>query len=327
MQEEFNIFDILSKDNKELSHSSMIKFLLQESPFFANGLIQMNESELDIHLEFRLDKERADIVIFVKNKVIIIENKFKCLPHIDQLESYSKKLEKKFQGKKILKFLLYFEKGSDFIIPSGWEKITYADVLELINEYLKINDNLNPEKKTLLKHYGSSLKKYIDKYDDLKNVDSNSLREIFLNPERGNNKFWLHLIFHELAYHFDYYTWVGSGITYEPLINFHYPKWKFDNYEFVIQLNGRNLKYYAHLREVKNKEEVINEEVSRLEKFGFIKSESGKFKRKIASKSTTAYIYQEDIIDVIEAQNKKATLNNIKEAIENLIIKIENCRS
>lgn len=326
----FNIFEILSKDDKELSHSSMVKFLFEESSFFTEKLINVNNEGLDIRLEYKLDKRlRLDIIIFVDNKVIAIENKFKCLPQIRQLESYSKKLKEKFQDR-VIKYLLYFEKGKDFNLPSDWIKITYEDLQRLTDEYLE-RKGIDKDIEVLIRHYSKSLSNYIQKYKELKNPNSNLLREIFVNPQNGNNRFWLRLIFHELGLLFDeekFKTWIGSGSTYKPLINIHNPKWDFKSekgFEFVIQLNGKNLKYYSHLSGLENKQEILLNEKERLTERGFVKSKSGKFKEKIKERSNTSYIYQEDIIEVIESKGKKVTLDNIKISIEELIEKIENC--
>lgn len=325
----FNIFEILSKDDKELSHSSMIKFLISESDFFSENLIQQNNKNLKICLEYKLDKKlRVDILVCTENKIIAIENKFKCLPQIEQLNSYSQKLNELFPNKEIAKYLLYFEKGNNFNIPNDWNKITYEDIYHLIEEYLK-KEKILVDKEVLIRHYSESLKNYISRYKELKNPNSNLLKEVFENPQNHNNRFWLHLIFHELASLFDkekYSTWVGSGGTYKPLINVHNPDWNYysdKGYEFVIQLNGRNLKYYAHLKGLNNKQEIVDIEKERLISNGFKKAKSGKFKGKLSDKSNTSYIYQEDVIEVIETEGEIITLENLKRAIENLIKKIK----
>ena len=116
-----------------------------------------------------------------------------------------------------------------------------------------------------------------------------------------------------------------------PLMNVHLPEWNFyssksKGYELVIQLNGRNLKYYAHLEGLKNKQEIIDEEVNRLKNARFQSSVSGKFKGKIRDKSNTAYIYQEDVIELINSKKEKVTLESLKRAIEDLILRIKSCR-
>lgn len=329
-QKQFNIFEILSKDDKELSHSSMIKFLLHQDRLFANNLIGQENDNLDIHLEYKLDKKlRLDIIVFNGNEIVAIENKFKTLPQIEQLNLYTQKLSEKFKGRQVKKYLLYFEKGNDFNLPDDWEKITYEDVYQLIQTYLE-NSKIENDKEVLLKHYSNSLKEYINRYKELKNPNSNYLREIFINTKHQNNRFWLHLIFHELASLFskdNFRTWVGSGSTYKPLINIHVPKWDFyseGGYEFVVQLNGRSLKYYAHLKGLPNKQQVIDEEKKRLDSNGFIKSDSGKFKGILSANSDTSYVYQEDLIKVIESNGSLVSLVTIKDAIEKLIKKIEN---
>ena len=340
MNAPFNIFEILSKDDKELSHSSFIKFLLdQEDGFFLEKFFGIKEKPSDIILEHSLSIEREneknkklrlDILLQFPNKTIAIENKFKCLPTVKQLEDYTTALDDNAE-----KYLLYFADGKDFKKPADWKSITYSRISQLIDEYLnQFEGKLNPEKEIFITHYNKSLKKYIQKYISLKDANQNELKKIFNQPnpkdESKNNKFWLHLMFHELAASFDaegYRTWVGRGGSYKPLMNVHHNEWTFKNeesieYEFVIQLNGRNLKYYAHLKGIKNKQTIVNDEIERLKNNGFTETKSRKFKGKVSDKSNTCYIYQEDILHVLEEAGKTITLSNLHNAIESFKTRI-----
>ena len=332
MNDSFNIFEILSKDDKELSHSSVIKFLIEEEDgFFLEKLFGQKDEKFSADLEVSLDrKNRIDILLKSDKKVIAIENKFKCLPNVWQLESYSSVLKDKYAEKKLEKFLIYFNKGSDFNLPDDWNTISYSELYDLIIIYLRDKEDLHIEKKVLIDHYAASLKKYIDKYNQLKNINLDILKDIFQPLQ--NNKFWLLLMFHELAFLFDtdkFKTWVGSGYSYSPFINIHPPEWKHkvgdESHEFVIQLNGNNLKYYVHLDKVKEKQELVNQQIQLLQDGNFKTSTSGKFKGKISTKrNKTCFIYQEDILDVLSKSEKKVTLANIHLAIYDLIKRVNN---
>ena len=330
----FNIFKVLNKDNKELIHSAFLKFLLEEDNSLIEELLGIkldkSEEKIKINLEHKIGNQRFDIFIKNGNNIIVIENKFKSLPYLKQLEEYSTVLDKKFSGKTINKYLLYFAKGNDFNLPNDWKVITYNDLVKLISDFLEKND-LAIEKIIFIEHYLSILRSYIEQYEKIKK--SEGLSEIFKNPKDKDNGFWLKLVFFELAAMFPfpkYTTFVSKGNSYKPFINIHIPKWNHikgdkDNktgHEFVIQLNGTNLKYYAHLWYHSDREEFINKKVKILKDNKFKTTTSGHYKNKPNPKHKTGYIYQENIINVLEDNNKKITLHNIKGAIDDLINKI-----
>ena len=345
MNDSFNIFEILSKDDKELSHSSFIKFLLdQEDGFFLEQLFGVKEKPSDIILEHSLilkrEKEknkklRLDILLKFHNKTIAIENKFKCLPTVKQLENYTKALSDNTD-----KYLFYFAEGNDFKLPADWKTITYQKFYNLIIEYLEWLKSVDitedskrqilNEKIIFIQHYKHSLKIYIDRYHALKESDENQLLRIFTKPQNRKEeiqyKFWLKLMYHELALLLnkeELNAWVDSGSTYLPVINVPVPEWKSiingNSYEFVIQLNGSKLKFYAHLNNLNytEKEEVFHQVTQKLQKEKFGKS--GTFKKSFNRENKTCYIYQEDILDVLKKQGTPITLDNIKRYILDFI--------
>lgn len=329
MNKTFNIFEVLSKHDKELSHSAFIRFLLdQEDGFFLEKLFGEKGKKYKICLEVKLKKaNRIDILLESDTDIIAIENKFKYLPSVVQLNNYTIALNEKFPGRQIKKIVFYFSEGSNFSLPDDWSSITYSDLYDHIIEYLKSSKNICCDKRILIEHYSRSLEYYIDKYKHLKDPKRNILKDHF--SKNKENKFWLTLMFHELAHHFkslDYETWVGAGGTYMPVMNIHLDAWKSEingtPYEFVIQLNGKNLKYYAHLKGIENKQSVIEQEIQRLKNAGFQERPSGKFKNKVSIKSNTCYIYQEDLLTVMEQNNDLVSLENIQLTIQELISKI-----
>ncbi len=327
MFDQFNIFEILFKDDKELAHSAFLKFLFELDPYFYQELLAI-EPLLNpkITLEKRMTKKcRLDIHVESSDQIIVIENKFKCLPSRIQLEEYSEIMNKRYSGKKIVKYLLYFDEGTNFKMPPDWLPLTYAKMEESIRSFINLNIDLQYDKKVFIDHYLNSLSKYTRQYNEIKN---GYCLEKYFNGRDKNASFWLNIIFHELASKFNdkYRPWVGSGSTYTPLLNIHPQEWHYDNQEkveFVIQLNGRKLKYYAHLDKVDDKEFRVTQEINRLNNNNFTTTETGKFKGRIKTTSKTCYIYQEDIVEVIKSQNKSITIETLKEAIYNLMYRVK----
>jgi hypothetical protein len=90
---EFNYFKILSKDDKELIHSSVIRYLLQENVFFKENIFNIFKEEIDpeqIYLEKSYRWNRIDIEAHsIDNEsILVIENKFKSFPYKEQLVKY-----------------------------------------------------------------------------------------------------------------------------------------------------------------------------------------------------------------------------------------------
>lgn len=160
----FNIFHILSAGDKELVHSSMLKFLIEESSSFREKFLVDEYPELYIKLEIsdtvsdnnRNKRLRFDLLGYDKPKdgklLFAIENKFKATPSVHQLELYDRyfaeqkvlknknpslKTAKQTPPKVILaenfkKYLLVFSEGQ---IPSDVRKYCEDPSTEWVTRY------------------------------------------------------------------------------------------------------------------------------------------------------------------------------------------------
>ncbi len=186
----FNIFNILAAADKELVHSSMIKFLLENKHlncFFPKLKQPLGEIGIEILGKVKEGEKpkllRFDIVGYSKEtpkKIeFIIENKFKSTPTVDQLKLYDNFLNKTSQS--ALKYLMVF---SNEQIPNdvklhcdynNWEIVKYFSfdendtkslVSTLENDTLennKINIITNPKIKDFIDYYISYLSSYKDR--------------------------------------------------------------------------------------------------------------------------------------------------------------------
>jgi hypothetical protein len=196
-----NVFEILSVADKELVHSSMIKFLIESSPAL-NSFLLLAENErakcdLEVSDRFGKKKLRFDIVINrpsatepLKEPMVVIENKFKATPTVKQLSLYDDYLNSKFSTgkdmpKKVLLVFAYEQIPSDvdnYCIEFGWEKKSY---FSLVNDktdlfsFLDLNSGhfsySNTSQQLLfsnylgyLKSYKKSIQKLVDGEDHLK---------------------------------------------------------------------------------------------------------------------------------------------------------------
>ena len=331
MNDNFNIFDVLSKDNKELIHSAFLAFLFkEEGHWFVKRLLRVAiDDKWKVRTEEKFGKrQRIDIILDSSKHVIIIENKFKSLPNRKQLEGYSEILEKKYPQKDFSKFLIYFARKADFELPEGWQALTYADVVAAIQEYMVWKKDLEDEKAMFLRHYVESVNSYIQKYQSLKDNPKEFYALFDHSNNNPNRKFWIQLMFHELKgylkkrYQLD--SKVNAGGVYFPSIDVYEPeaKWKRGDYGFFIQLDSHKLKYYAYFEKngKVDRQSVVDAEKEKLQSSGFVVSKSGKYKNKLSNNKNSGFIYQEDMLQ--ELPKEKFTIEEIATYINDFRNKI-----
>lgn len=257
---DFNIFTILEKDNKELIHSSFIKFLIEEDEKF---FLEFLEIELIENAKVTLEKSykypnkgktknnrsRFDIEIKNEERIIIIENKFKSFPNEKQLIEYNKSLNFNYNSHKIEKILLCFDKNIFKTNIKEWIIKDYKDLVLYLEKYIASIKDI--EKKIFVSHYYLFLKNYTEKYQ----LILKSANNIFSNQKDNENKFWIKLFYSNLEIQLsDYFAnknlnvnvYIASGNTSIPLINIVPIKWKIDNVELLIQIQNGEFKFYAH---------------------------------------------------------------------------------
>jgi len=180
----FNVFHILSAGDKELVHSSMLKFLIEEYPIFRKEFLG-EEFEHNIELYIKLEhsdniKEETDDENKVKPKnkrlrfdllgydkpengklLFAIENKFKATPTVHQLMLYDKYFNKqkvldvikpsqkasKPSSKKVIlaeNFKKYLIVFSEEQIPSDVKEYCEKENWE-IRSYFQLNDKSSIE--------------------------------------------------------------------------------------------------------------------------------------------------------------------------------------
>lgn len=259
----FNIFKVLEKDDKELIHSSFLRFLLTENDTIYRRFLKI------AHIEFskpilektynipngnkegkKKDRKRIDIEVtsLDKEHILVIENKFKSFPYEQQLSSYNNLYNIQHKDKQKHKFLLCFDK-SLVSFTTDWVVFDYNDLLSFIKE--NYFDNKDTVKSLFIKQYHEFLSAYYEKY---KLLTSNS-KSLFQKPYDNENKFWLRLIYSALhlelikyfktkniSVRFD----LNPGSTSVPLLNIIPENWKVNGKELLIQFQGDDLKFYSH---------------------------------------------------------------------------------
>lgn len=136
----------------------------------------------------------------------------------------------------------------------------------------------NSDKKIFILHYLNFLEDYYDEYQKL---DKTSVKYL-LNQDNKESKFWVKLIYTNLALRFEKYfskneieanIVANPGNTSIPLLNIIPNHWKIDNKELLIQIQNGKFKFYAHTgdKDFLNKirqfsQEHINNEFAKIKK-------------------------------------------------------------
>lgn len=313
----FNFFTVLSKDDKELIHSSFIGFLLTDeltSEFVLTKLFpafdtQLNRTSVNPEKVYsyqvpgengksKSKRIRLDIEAHSADgqTILLIENKFKSFPHEEQLNLYDERFREYYPDKTIVKYLLCFDKT---IIPfsdrrTDWNYISYRDVLYVMQSLLA-TIQLEPDKKTFIHHYIDFLKPFLVDYEKVKG----NCGYLFFDGKNEENKFWIRHInaiarmklekyFSEkgVLVHFS----VNPGNTSVPLLDIYPQHWnRLGSVSILIQVQDDSLKYYYH----SNNHTEFNKLLLDVQNGLF--NPTGKFNKQNANRGKTNFIYSEKL--------------------------------
>lgn len=339
--EKFNFFTILSKDDKELIHSSFLRFLLTDeftSDFVLNELFPEFNASLNLvsvdlekvysyqvmgeHGRPKTKRIRLDIEAQSEDgqTILLIENKFKTFPHEEQLNLYDERFRVNYPNKTIVKYLLCFDKTIIPFIRTDWQFISYQEVLEVVQS-LVATISLEPDKKTFIQHYIDFLQPYLIEYVKLKD----NCGYLFFDGKKDENKFWIRHInaiarlkleryFSEkgVLVHFS----VNPGNTSVPLLDIYPQHWNKDEHvTILIQVQDNCLKYYYHSNEHTEFNKLL------LDVQNGIFDLTGKLNKQNANRGKTNFIYMEKLEKSI--QNSKFDVDDFVNRIISFFEKID----
>lgn len=163
-----NIFSALAVQRKEIRHSNFIGYLLDPNETHQlNDLVLrralrdiFNESKNNLrsifdaddvdysNVEIRREWRNIDILIILKEDVVVIENKVDSVDHSNQLDKYKKIADKSFNGKKIhFVYLTPFgESPQEEASSENYINYSYEKISKIIESILKLYRNSMSEK-------------------------------------------------------------------------------------------------------------------------------------------------------------------------------------
>lgn len=151
---------ILSKDNKSLTSN-------QKNEFISDFLNIQNFQVLETITEY----EKIDVLIKSENRIICIENKLKSSQHSNQLDRYTKSIQKKYgEINTCFFFLTLIDEDSN---DSNWKNVSYNKLLNSLQK-LKIEKNTDGliliEYIKTLENFSTIINEFLEKPSDFINV-------------------------------------------------------------------------------------------------------------------------------------------------------------
>ncbi|NTV22484.1 MAG: PD-(D/E)XK nuclease family protein [Candidatus Yonathbacteria bacterium] len=131
-----------SLGSKELFHSNFLAWFVEEYPVSASHVLNTFCIEDDIPrdiINVARERKNKDLTIyFSDNSSLIVENKVKSIPSLEQLSRYSKDC-KGMPGK--TSFLLLSLMRPLFVLPKPWQYMNYGDLSNLIEKEIVYIEN------------------------------------------------------------------------------------------------------------------------------------------------------------------------------------------
>lgn len=138
---EVNLIEHLSGGNHELFHSNFLAYIAQVYPDFFKEIISIDDTVSEALKCFNpsdckvlRERQHFDFAIADKDSeryLLVLENKMKSLPDMDQLESYKEKAEAD------CRILLTMIKVPDEELTPGWIQLSYSELADRMENALK----------------------------------------------------------------------------------------------------------------------------------------------------------------------------------------------
>lgn len=230
----------MSLASKELFHSNFLYWLwISDAKAFLKLLDNLSDcedfSKMDPkQIEVKREYQHFDLCVVEKgnphNVLLLIENKVKSIPYIEQLEQYTAQLndfseksynklsrkvkaqtsyDKNKQYKKVLLTLMQNIPDEEKIKQDGWSIKNYEHLVTSIKSYSKHTTNINEDEKLFIKYY----QEFIEQLNSLVQGWSDTFKignSVLLNENlyKVANELRLHDLYGKL-----YYSWIACELN------------------------------------------------------------------------------------------------------------------
>ncbi len=347
----FNIFSILRKSNDEVNlHSKFLYELLNPNGSHKQGniFLKLFLKEININLpisDVAIFKEKfnIDILIELRPKIIIIENKIDTQDHSNQLSSYIKKVKNrgyKDENIYLLYLTLFGEKPNEKDMQKRVINISYSKniknwinscikevatipiIRETLVQYLNLINQLT--KQSQHKDFILEVKDFLLKNNNLKTALNMEASIIEAKIEVQLN-FWKELIANlEPYYKFEFSNYNGDK-TIQRSVNKYYKKQKNRKeygYEYLVDNNlyffielKNNIYYGFYFLE---EEKILETQRKKLDKIK-IDWEDGNYWKYSDKRLNFEKFNTKNVLDLLDEKQRKKDIKLISDEIINLI--------
>ena len=167
-----SLFEFLGVADQERIHTQTLAWILnpEHSPLNLEDYCKIFAKFFDIKIEQKVDVHSVvtelaniDLLITTKDKVIVLENKFKSKQSAGQLKRYEEYVEKESEYKEKKKKYFFLALSGEKSATPNWNNKNYSDVLDALTEiknypyvtdYISLINNLVKAKKFFIENAG-----------------------------------------------------------------------------------------------------------------------------------------------------------------------------
>lgn len=244
---------VMSLGNKELFHSNFLAWCLGQNGEAWDELRKLFFFEPGMKVE--REKKNFDLLLSGENRCVVVENKFKSLPSIRQLEDYSKKIDGEFPGKKIYKLLLAPEAilKQARKLPKDWKKVSFEQVIACMNRPAqgdKIVKKYCEFVEILLEEIERVTARFTPKAEVFEILDERAA--VYQDLRVGDlfEKLWASVLWGKIGWSSDCERDPNNRVDYtrgHSLLNFLVYHEKVDGFSYGLQIQAKKLKFVVIL--------------------------------------------------------------------------------
>ncbi len=124
-----------SLGSKELFHSNVWAYLIQQDPIFFTAFKEDNKEKI---INIYREHLHMDLIVQTKSFVYVIENKTKSLPNKNQLDKYKTLIEQKY-GDNYYLILTGLSEKESIPLPKEWHYLNYSTISDRIIHIIENN--------------------------------------------------------------------------------------------------------------------------------------------------------------------------------------------
>jgi len=181
--------------SKELFHSNFLAWVFGQYPTTLNALLSpagLDQVQGGEGLDITREEQNLDLVVRIgDDRMLVIENKLKSLPELDQLDRYVKKGNKLGQGRGRIEYVLLTLSAKDYVNHDAenaqWKDVSYMELGEGLDEFMP--PDLNTYHRSIVEDYASFVRELSRIADE--EIDDVWNRPVSASGESEEQRDWI----------------------------------------------------------------------------------------------------------------------------------------